>query len=89
MEYTPETLRALADIFEGHVRLRKITVDGVRFYDYLRAHADAWQEQVREAHEALANELCDCGMRDDHQRSLHAHSCVWAEWLDRHEEGVK
>ena len=40
---TPETLRALADIFEGHVRLRKITVDGVRFYDYLRSHADAWQ----------------------------------------------
>ena len=37
---------------------------------------------LAEARAALANELCDCGMRDDHRRSLHSPSCMWAQWSD-------
>ena len=81
-DYTPETLRALPCGWIGAFE-KWLT-------EKCNAHANAWkaqlaasQDQAQVAHEALANELCDCGMRDDHRRSLHAPSCMWAQWLDR------
>ena len=91
--YTPVTLRALfgAHGLEGLFDTTALGKDGTVYdaKDEGRAHADAWQAKLAAAkareealREALANELCDCGMRDDHRRSLHAASCVWAQWLD-------
>jgi len=90
--YTPDTLRTLAaDVLRGWRRRRIVTGNE------LRAHADTWQEQVREYDELLyavgnkheGETRHETALRYIREAEAHVSGPFVNSGMERHEEGVK